>query len=78
MLLFSKWASGFFLPHKNIKFDSKDVYIGGHPKGKGFANVMLTNFEIYSKIYDTPPPEKYSLPEQIIQLIEDDMGYRTG
>ena len=57
---------GFFLPRKPIKFDSKDVYIGGHPKGKGFANVMLTNFEIYSKTYDTPPPEKYSLPEQII------------
>ena len=38
---------------------------------------MLTNFEIYSKTYDTPPPEKYSLPEQIIQLIENDMGDRT-
>ena len=69
---------GFFLPHKPIKMESKDLYIGGDSKGKSSANVMLSTFETYSKIYDPPIPVSYFLPEEMIQLIQNDMDDRDA
>ena len=59
-----------------IKMVSKELYIGGDSKGKSFANIMLSTFETYFKILDPPIPISYFLPEEMIQLIQDDMGDR--
>ena len=71
---------GFFLPHKNIKVETKEVYIGGNSAGENNANVVLLNFEIYWRPIDTltslPLPSAYLVPNEIIQLVNDDMEDR--
>ena len=68
---------GFFKPHKTIIKDPGIVFIGGDSKGDNTADVLLTNFEIYTKIYDTPPVD-YHLPADYINLINDDMARRVS
>ena len=71
---------GSFLPHKNIKVEAKEVYIGGNSTGKSNANVVLLNFEVYWKPIDSlmslPLPSAYLVPNEIIQLVKDDMEDR--
>ena len=65
---------GYFTPHKNI-VESKDLYIGGKKEKESFARVVLANFEVYW--IDSPLPDPYLLPESILNLIQNDMDYRT-
>ena len=65
---------GFFIPYIPQTM-AREVYIGGHSKGKDFAGIVLTNFEIYYKNYD-PAPESYILPEQILKLVQHDFDDR--
>ena len=65
---------GFFIAHPNPA-DTTEFYIGGHPKGKDFASLMLTNLDIYYKHY-RPPPDSYFLPEEMIKVMEFDMTDR--
>ena len=64
---------GFFIPHEPK--ESHEVYIGGHPKGKDFAKIVLVNFEIYYRAYDSEP-DSYLLPDQLLNLIQADMQER--
>ena len=58
-----------------------DLYIGGHPEKRNFANIVLANFEVYGKVFDStkpvPDPIQYVVPDEILQVIQTDMEGRT-
>ena len=69
---------GFF----NLRIDKteeRDLYIGGHPDKRNYGNVTLGNFEVYTRIFDIEAiPLHYVIPNELIQVLEDDMDERTG
>ena len=69
---------GFFNLHID-KTEEKDLYIGGHPDKRNYGNVTLGNFEVYTRIFDAEAiPLHYVIPNELIQVLEDDMYERTG
>ena len=58
-----------------------DLYIGGHPEKRNFANIVLGIFEVYGKVFDptkpVPDPIQYVVPDEILQVIQTDMEGRT-
>ena len=58
-----------------------DLYIGGHPEKRNFANIVLANFEVYGKVFDptkpVPDPIQYVVPDEILQVIQTDIEGRT-
>ena len=70
---------GFFIPHKIDLMDDSEVYIGGNSKGEKSANVMLLNFELYWKPFDTEQqfePKDYLVPQEMVNLLGADMDNR--
>ena len=53
-----------------------ELFIGGHPQKRNFANVILGNFEIYSGIFDEIDPPHYLVPDGLITELQDDMDRR--
>ena len=51
---------GFFKPRVHKHFEESEMFLGGHPERKNFANVVLVNFEVYSKIFDNTPDSESS------------------
>ena len=69
---------GFFRLRAYDPPDIDDLYIGGHPEKRNFANIVLANFEVYGKTFDsTPDPIQYVVPDEILQVIQNDMERRT-
>ena len=53
-----------------------ELFIGGHPQKRNFANVILGNFEIYSGVFDKIDPPHYLVPDGIIEELQGDMDRR--
>ena len=65
---------GSFRPRVYDTPEMDDLYIGGHPEKRNFANIVLASFEVYGKEFEsTPDPIQYVVPDEIIQLIQNDM-----
>ena len=61
------------------KIQDKDIFIGGHPSKRNYGNVVLANFEIYNKIFDSRNvPSNYLLPDELFQALNDDMNERIN
>ena len=67
---------GFFKLRKNEE-EAKDLYIGGHPEKRNFGNVVLANFKVYGKMSRGKIPSRYILPDEIIQVLQEDMDERV-
>ena len=71
---------GFFKPrvHKHVK--ESELFLGGHPERKNFANVVIVNFEVYFKIFDDTPDSasSYIIPTEITELLNNDMEERIA
>ena len=68
---------GFFDLSDDMTQD-QDIFIGGHPEKRNYGNVVLANFEIYDKLYDISHiPSNYILPDELFQVLNDDMNERT-
>ena len=68
---------GFFNLSDDMTQD-QDIFIGGHPEKRNYGNVVLANFEIYDKLYDISHiPSNYILPDELFQVLNDDMNERT-
>ena len=68
---------GFFRPRVYDTPEMDDLYIGGHPEKRNFANIVLASFEVYGKEFDSsepaPDPIQYVVPDEILQLIQNDI-----
>lgn len=62
---------GFFRPRK-YDIPDEEIFIGGHPKKRDYANIVIGNFEVYNKEY-TETPTKYLVPEEIYNLIQTEI-----
>ena len=73
---------GSFRPRVYDPPEMDDLYIGGHPEKRNFANIVLASFEVYGKVFDptepVPNPIQYVVPDDILQVIQTDMEGRTS
>ena len=65
---------GFIRPRKYTE-DSRDIYIGGNPKGEDCAPIYITRFDVYLRKWGTTHEEieKYLVPEEICKLVLNDI-----
>ena len=71
---------GFFKPRVHKHVEESELFLGGHPERKNFANVVIVNFEVYFKIFDDTPDSasSYIIPTEITELLNDDMEERIA
>ena len=65
---------------KDVDFgEDNDLYIGGHPEKRNFTDIVLGNFEVYTRSnFDGPvPPSQYLVSDKLIDMLEDDMDQRV-
>ena len=78
MFFHVKRSRGFFLPGV-VEKQEVDLYIGGHPEKRNFGNVMLGSFEVYIKEFDIfSPTSNYIIPQEIINVLYQDISYRVN
>ena len=53
--------------------DSRDLYIGGHPKRGECAPIYLTRFDVYKREWSSEEIDNYLVPREICELILDDI-----
>ena len=65
---------GFFRPQK-YEEDSRDIYIGGHPKSGECAPFYLTRFDVYTREWSGEQEEidNYLVPKEICKLVLNDI-----
>ena len=68
---------GFF-NKKDAEESDQTLFLGGHPDAKQSADVFISNFEVYSKVYKSETEPNYILPEEISTLIDGDYQDRIG
>ena len=51
--------------------------MGGHREKWNFGNVVLANFEVQGKMFRGKIPLRYILPDEIIQVLQEDMDERV-
>ena len=49
------------------------MHLGGHPGKRNFGNVVVGNFEVYTKIFSSNPFH-YILLDGLIQKLQEDMN----
>ena len=78
MFFHAKRASRFFSPSV-VEKQEVDLYVGGHPEKRNFGNVMLGSFEVYIKGFDIfSPTSNYVIPQEIINVLYQDVSYRVN
>ena len=68
---------GGFIRNKD-KMIEYDLYLGGHPEEKEPANVYLSNFEIYSKMFNVGDKQSYTVCSQVLDSIDRDYASRVN
>ena len=54
--------------------DSRDLYIGGHPKDGECAPIYLNRFDVYSREWSgTSEMDNYLVPKEICELVLSDI-----
>ena len=62
---------GFFVRKPYEKKEKEIIFLGGHPslEQSYSAGIYISNFEIYTKIFENPSPTDYQVPEEILKVI---------
>ena len=68
---------GFFNLGAAIRIPKKELFIGGHPEKRDFANVVLGSFDVYTHIFDQKDPPHYIVPDGLISEFDEDMEDRV-
>ena len=69
---------GFFVRKPVKKPDKETIFLGGHPKLERSSDVYISNFEIYTKIFENSNPANYQLPDEILNVINAEFLDRTS
>ena len=68
---------GFFKLGAAIRIPKKELFIGGHPGKRDFANVVLGSFDVYTHIFDQKDPPHYIVPDGLLSEFDEDMEDRV-
>ena len=60
------------------KKEKEIIFLGGHPSLARSAGIYISNFEIYTKIFENPSPTDYQVPEEILKVINAEFMNRTS
>ena len=70
---------GFFVRKPFEKKEKEIIFLGGHPSlEQSYSDVYVSNFEIYTKIFENPSPTNYQVPDEILKVINTEFMDRTS